>query len=167
MRECGILLVWEGCALALERSDSRTQLQKSFGRLGAKQQEWLLARRYYKSDKECSASLGYSTAPQANWKRQGDFRLAYGLIQDGALDGMDEVLIEALAYANGMKALIEEGKIIGLTWDEASDQRLGSVKGGAVKDAIARVKPSKTVTEHVYTIEDLTPVIEGRVVDVQ
>ena len=149
--------------------DLRVRLQSSFARLTSKQQEWLLTRRDYNTDTDCSQALGYSnkTGPQANWKRTGvDFREAYGLIINGALEGADALIVEALSNANGLRALIEERKILDMSWEDVSDAKLGGMKSTAVKEAVNRVKPAKHVTEHVFTVEEVRRVIDAEVIGI-
>ena len=154
---------------ALTRPDFKTELQGRFAQLTAEQQEWLLSRRYFNSDKECNEHLRKT----ANWARHlkasnVDFRACNEMLRQGRPEDVDVVLIEALTISNALQALIEERKVLGMPWDDIT-ARLATVKGAAMKSATDRVKGSKHTVEHVYTVQEVLEaanVVEGTIREV-
>jgi hypothetical protein len=143
-------------------------LQSSFTHLTALQQEWLLTRRYYETDKACSLQLGRDGSFAANAKRNSsEFRVCYEMLIKGDPTLVDASLVDALIQSNVLKALIEERKILDFSWYDASDAKLGTAKAAAIRDAISRVRGSKHVEEHVFRLEEVMKVIEGEVVNIE
>lgn len=143
------------------------QLRSSFANLTASQQEWLLARRYYDTDKECCIALGRDEGYASTTKRSSsNFRYCYDVLLKGDPTLVDEELVEALTRSNLLKALIEERSILDMNWVDAAEQKLGTAKASAVRDAISRVKGPKRTEEHIYRMDDIVKVIEGSAVSV-
>jgi hypothetical protein len=138
------------------------RLQAAFASLTSKQQEWLLTRRYFETDTACNDHLHRDKSFAATAKRGSeDFRLCYDTILKGDPTVVDEALVDALVQSNVLKALIEERKILDLDWMDVADVKLGTAKAGAVREAIARVRGTKRVEEHVYRVEDVLKIVEG------
>jgi len=156
-------------------TDFKMRLQTAFANLSAERQEWLLLRRYYTSDLQCSEAL----AKNPDWHKyaqrsNADFRLCHELLMVGRPDDIDDVLIDALTKSNALKALIEERKVLDIPW--ASDEgyinkTLGSAKASAMRAAIERVRGTHSTIEHIYTVEqvlseaDKAIEVVGRVVE--
>lgn len=146
--------------------DPRT-LQAAFANLTASQQEWLLTRRYYATDKDCCIAMGRADNYASGAKRSSaDFRYCYDLMLKGDSTLVDESLVEALTRSNLLKALIEERKILDMAWTDVADARLGGAKAQAITAAISRVKGSRHTTEHIFTVEEVMKVVEGTVRDI-
>ena len=132
------------------------------------QQEWLLTRRYYATDKECCEVLKVDLSYGSSAKRSNaDFRYCYALILEGDASLVDDSLVESLTKANVLKALIEERKILDMSWSAAADDRLGGAKASAIQSAIARVKGPKSTREHIFSVEEVLHVVEGTVREVR
>ncbi|MAH51035.1 hypothetical protein CMI37_34785 [Candidatus Pacearchaeota archaeon] len=154
----------------IQPADFKTALRGRFASLTAEQQEWLLLRRYFGSDKECNQYLNKT----ANWARylketHPDFRACNEMLLQGRPEDVDDVMIETLTKSNSLKSLIEERKVLDMGWDKIS-ARMATVKGAAMKASIDRVKGSKHTVEHVYTVQEVLEVanvVEGEVLDVR
>lgn len=143
--------------------DAQSLLKATFATLTPGQQEWLLHRRYFESDKDCSLALHGDEGWHKNYKsRNSGFRTCYEILATLGRGDADAALIESLVDANVLKALIEERKILDLPWvnEDGQGGRLSTEKGKAVDHAISRVKGTKNTTEHVYRVEEVYQVLD-------